>query len=49
MLMMMIYTGSKLSFGSFSTEHVFLKCIVKSGLDIDATRVERVKKYNTFN
>lgn len=46
---MMIYTGSKLSFGSFSTEHIFLKCIVKSGLDIDATRVERVKKYNTFN
>lgn len=42
---MMIYTGSKLSFGSFSTEHVFLKCIVKSG----STRVERVKKYNTFN
>lgn len=47
--MMMIYTGSKLSFGSFFIESVFLKCIVKSGLDIGATRVERVKKYNTFN
>lgn len=46
---MMIYTGSKLSFGSFSTEHVFWKCIVKSGLKIGATGVERVKKSNTFN